>query len=167
VLISFGGIRRLDFVQQLLSHLSPVFPKWRFHVVLPKGSGASISRKNVRVYFALSAAKMRSLMLRSDVAISGGGQTTNELSACGLPTIGICFAENQRLNIQGWQKHGFLTYVGRSSKPSILNSIAKKLRHFDFQQRCRMGRIGQSLVDGKGAWRVVKFIAKEGRLTHV
>lgn len=158
VLISFGGIRRSDFIQRLLSKLSRLFPHWRFHVVLSKGSGSFIFRKNVRVYFGLNAIKMRSLMLRSDIAISGGGQTTNEMCACGLSMVGICFAKNQAYNIRGWKRAGVLKYAGDVEDSSLFLKIERILRLLSFRERQIIAAIGQKLVDGNGAKRVAKEI---------
>ena len=51
---------------------------------------------------------MLNLMLKSDICISGGGQTTYELARVGVPTIGICLAENQKNNLMGWKSLGFI-----------------------------------------------------------
>lgn len=158
VLISFGGIRRPGFVQKMLAHLSPAFPQWHFHVVLPKGPGSFVSRKNVRFYWGLKAVQMRFLMLRSDMAISGGGQTTNELSTCGLPVIGICFAANQSLNIQGWQKHGVLRCAGSAGCQDIFRRIEVLLKGMNYEKRYAMSSAGRKLIDGKGARRFVKAL---------
>lgn len=160
VLITLGGIDHSEFIRQLLACLLPRFPKWRFHVVKAsaasdQGSGGS----QVRFYSGLSAKKMRDLMLKCDVAISGGGQTTNELSACGLPTIAICFAKNQRLNIQGWEKHGFLQYAGISHDPAIFKKVEKSLRRLSFKKRCLMRRRGRALVDGQGAQQIARQLS--------
>jgi len=104
---------------------------------------------------------MKSLILRCDVAVSGGGQTVNELAVCGVPTVGICFAENQRLNIEGWRKQGFLKYAGRIDQAGIFERIEKTLKSLSLPQRRRMGESGQRLVDGKGALRAAKAIADE------
>ncbi len=159
VLISFGGIRRSDFARRLLSHLSPIFPQTRFHVVIPKGSGFFVAPKNARIYFGLNAAKMHSLMLRSDIAISGGGQTTNELSACGLPVIGICFAENQRFNIRGWQEHGVLKYAGPAGRSDIFRRIEFLIKSMNYQRRCVMSSACRRFIDGRGALRIAKELS--------
>jgi spore coat polysaccharide biosynthesis predicted glycosyltransferase SpsG/RimJ/RimL family protein N-acetyltransferase len=160
VLVSFGGIRRSDFTQRLLSHLSPLFPHWRFHVVLPRDSGSFTVRKNVRYYFGLTAAKMRSLMLRADLAISGGGQTTNELSACGLPVIGICFSDNQRLNIRGWQKCGVLKCAGDAGQNDILRRVERFIKNLHYPERCAMSSSGRRFMDGQGALRIVSQLTR-------
>ena len=159
VLVSFGGIHRPDFTQRLLSHLSPLFSRGRIHVVLPRRSGSFGAYKNVRYYFGLSAARMRYLMLRVDVAISGGGQTVNELSACGLPVIGICFAKNQRLNIQGWQACGVLKFAGSVGQKNIFRRIESLMKIMDYPSRRAMSSAGRRIMDGKGAQRTVNELS--------
>lgn len=55
-----------------------------------------------------SPTQLRELMLSSDICISAGGQTTYELASTGTPTIGICASDNQRFNLEGWKKAGFI-----------------------------------------------------------
>ncbi|MEI7752380.1 MAG: hypothetical protein WCJ71_09870, partial [Candidatus Omnitrophota bacterium] len=154
VLVTLGGVDRTALIKQWVSQLSSQFPRWRFHVVfgeLPSGIRPS---GHVRLYSQLNAGEMKRLMSRCDVAICGGGQTTNELAACGVPMIAICLAKNQRLNIRGWQRKGCLMYAGTSEDPRSLERTAFSLRKMTYPVRCRMGLAGQKTVDGRGARRV-------------
>lgn len=159
VLITFGGVDRTVFIKKMLDFIQPRFKDWHFHVIAAQSHHRTYpSNKQVSFYSGLSAKKMMSLMARCDIAISGGGQTTHELAACGLPAVGICFAKNQRLNIRDWQQAGFLKYAGRFDDPPILRSLARALRGMTFKRRCSMGRIGQKVVDGAGALRTASGI---------
>ena len=82
VLITFGGMNNYDLANKIGDYLKEKF--------------------NIKIYIVnvknnkLTAKEMLNLMLESDVCISGGGQTTYELARVGVPTIGICLAENQK-----------------------------------------------------------------------
>ncbi len=109
----------------------------------------------------LSAQQMLDLMLKADISISGGGQTTYELARVGVPTIGICFAENQRMNLEEWERQGFVSFAGFSSYPRIIEEIKKSLYSFDREKRKKTALVGKNAVDGKGAERLLKIIGNK------
>lgn len=161
VLITCGGMDHFDFIQKLLLLLTKKFPLWKFHAITTQTRNGSKNRPriaNSKLYSHLSSSQMCELMRRCDVAISGGGQTTHELAACGVPTIGICFASNQRLNLRGWQRCGFLKNAGPCNRPGVTRRIELLLKDLSYQERCRMSLIGQRLIDGNGAVRVAEEI---------
>lgn len=159
VLITLGGIDRSSFIRKLLTCLLPKFLKYRFHVILSSLKASQFKNPRACFYSGLNAKEMRKLMLKCDAAISGGGQTTNELAACGLPTVGIRFAENQTLNIQGWRRHGFLKYAGPCEDPAIFEKLEIAFSGLSFKCRRAMGEAGRSIIDGAGAARVASEIA--------
>jgi len=112
----------------------------------------------VRVFDNVSAEDMKKLMLNADICISGGGQTTYELARCGVPTIGICFADNQLLNLRGWQERGFIKYVGWFNDKNLYHIIKSSLLEMDYKSRLKMSQVGQRVVDGQGARRVIREI---------
>jgi len=162
VLITFGGIERGVLAEKLLAHLLPVFPDWKYHIVLPRQSrNPNAMDRRCRFYFGISASRMRCLMMRCDIAISGGGQTINELSVCGLPTIGICLAENQKVNLRGWQKRGALRCAGFYDDSALLERIAGILKRFDYPARCRMSLAGRESIDGQGALNLAEVLKQQ------
>jgi len=107
----------------------------------------------------MGALGMRNLMLKCDICISAGGQTLYELVRVGLPTIGICFADNQIVNLQGFRKKSFFRYIGSYKETNILDKISEAIRYFESQTiRSKSSITAKSLVDGKGADRAVKEI---------
>lgn len=154
VLVTFGGGNHAHFAARLLKFLLRRYPGLTYHVVgMLKGAIPG----RVRYYPNLSARGMLRLMLGCDMAISGGGQTTYELARLGVPMMGICFAENQRLNLEGWRNIGFAEYVESGDnalvriKELMDNMLARKMR----RERSVIGRLA---VDGKGVKRIVNRI---------
>lgn len=143
ILITFGGMNHSGLISRIISYFKDRYG-FRFKVV------DSISKA--------SAIKMAELMLEADICISGGGQTTYELARCGLPTFGICFANNQLLNLKAWQKTGFLEFIGRHKDKKLLLKIERLLSSLNYKKLRNMSRIGRELVDGQGARRIVKRI---------
>ncbi|MEW6008472.1 MAG: UDP-2,4-diacetamido-2,4,6-trideoxy-beta-L-altropyranose hydrolase [Candidatus Omnitrophota bacterium] len=143
-LITFGGMNHCDFIHKIIDYLKERFDLNFFTVD---------SRKN-----RLNAKEMLSLMLEVDVCISAGGQTINELARVGVPTIGICFAPNQSLNLNNWARKGFLEFAGWYNYKDLFKKIKKLLISLRYEKRIKMSKIGRRFVDGQGARRVVKEI---------
>lgn len=103
---------------------------------------------------------MRSLMLASDLALCGGGQTTYELAAAGTPTIAIRTAENQTVNLKGLSAAGSLAWVGDANDVDLESKLTRELKELagDTTRRAAMSRVGRTLVDGQGAVRVARTL---------
>lgn len=144
VLVTFGGKDLSGLTQGLISYLKKDF-KCNF-----------IEVANGRV----NASQIFDLMLECDVCISGGGQTIYELAKCGIPTVAICFADNQLLNLKSWQKAGFLDYVGVFDRRDLFKKIEKSLQRLDYKKRVEMSKVGPIFVDGQGARRIINEIFK-------
>jgi spore coat polysaccharide biosynthesis predicted glycosyltransferase SpsG/RimJ/RimL family protein N-acetyltransferase len=163
ILIIFGGQNHTALIGKMLSFLAPRFPGINYHIIVPSlhGLPRSFTNNRIKLYSQSSTLTIRSLMLGCDIAISGGGQTTYELARCGLPAIGICFADNQRLNLEGLSGKGFLEYVGNYSDSDLLDKIAKAVELLKMPQiRKSRSRIGRKLVDGKGTKRILTELVR-------
>jgi len=145
ILITLGGINRENFTKMIANFLKNNF--------------------NIRTYIVskdnpIRAKEMLSLMLKADICISGGGQTTYELAMVGVPAIGICFAENQHKNLLNWEKIGFLKNAGWFSNNELLIKIKEKFNELDYNSRLQMSIIGKKYIDGDGARRIFKEVLK-------
>jgi len=105
---------------------------------------------------------MRRLMLDTDLALCGGGQTTYELAATGTPTIAIRIAENQTVNLKGLSASGSLIWAGNANDADLEAKVARELKALagDAARRAAMSQQGRMLVDGQGAVRVAGAIVK-------
>lgn len=110
---------------------------------------------------------IRSLMLASDLALTGGGQTTYELAATGTPTIAIGLADNQTGNLMRLSSKAALMWIGEARD----KDLEKKVRHSlaelsNVEARRAMGLSGRRLVDGRGSSRVAKEVLHLCRATE-
>jgi len=142
ILITFGGINNYDLLKKIVNFLKVKF-NFNFYIVDPRKS-------------RLTAKEMLNLMLKSDVCISGGGQTTYELARVGVPTIGVCFAENQRLNLESWHNKGFIEYVEWYNEKNLLKKMFLAIRNLaDYKDRIKKSKIGKNCIDGNGVERIL------------
>jgi len=158
ILLTFGGFNH-DFCQEITASL---LKDISFSLTVVTGiSEDKVGWENnsrLKVVRRATDAQMRDIMLESDLAIAGGGQTTYELARVGVPTIGVCFAENQLNNLQKWNKVGFLKYVGWYNRTDIFETIKYQIDSLTLEERQKMSSIGRKYVDGQGARRVVEQI---------
>lgn len=136
ILVTFGGINHANFTKRLVRFISTKYPQFKYHFISP-GSN-------------FSARDMLRLMLKCDICISAGGQTTYELARIGLPAIGICFAENQRLNLEAWKRNGFIEYIGWHNDARIFSKLDCAIRNLlPYRERSICSQIGRNIINGK------------------
>jgi spore coat polysaccharide biosynthesis predicted glycosyltransferase SpsG len=114
--------------------------------------------RKITLHTNADMAQMANLMRNADLAITAAGQTMYELASAGVPSIAIQVAENQKLNIEGFQKAGFAVRMGsweQMDESTIMESVNAVL---DPTTRTAMSRNGQKLVDGRGAMRIAEYL---------
>ncbi len=105
----------------------------------------------------IDADSMLKLMLDTDLCISGGGQTLYELAAVGVPTIAVCFAENQELNLKSLRQNLFIENAGWYNGPDLSLNIAESVNVLQsHRERQKRKKSGNALVDRNGAIRIIK-----------
>lgn len=167
ILITFGGNDERNITPKILKVLNEEHPRLTKYIVIGKGfrNIEEIRRMKddkTHLIYNPGAEKMRELMLGSDIAISAGGQTIYELARIGVPTIGICVSDNQKGNLQGWQKAGFIEYMGSYRNTISLFKLTKTLdKLMPRTVRLRYSQIGRKLVDGKGVNRILQVITSK------
>ncbi|ALB44534.1 UDP-2,4-diacetamido-2,4,6-trideoxy-beta-L-altropyranose hydrolase [Clostridium beijerinckii] len=162
IIITVGGADPYNLTEKVLNYIREL--NYNFHIVIgPSFVDTSFVEKlnsdNVKFYHN---ANMCEIMKKCDMAISACGSTLYELSACGVPTLGIIIAENQngiasKLNEMGIIKN--LGWYGKINKEEFLNSINKLAN--DYELRKSLSNKASKLVDGKGAERIAKVLCEK------
>lgn len=101
------------------------------------------------------------IMKRNDMAITGGGMTSLELCRLGIPSIIICGAsfENETASLLATSGFGInLGYTKKISKEKI--AVISKELMMNYEERRKMNKIGQKLIDGNGTKRVSNIIER-------
>lgn len=120
-----------------------------------------LSKKYKQIKLHENVKRMSEIMLDSDLAISAGGSTIYELCACGTPTLAFIMADNQENATLILEKKGYVKNLGwykefkdNEVKDSIIKICNNEL------ERMAISRKMQSLLDGKGAYRVANEIIR-------
>jgi spore coat polysaccharide biosynthesis predicted glycosyltransferase SpsG len=106
-------------------------------------------------------ADVESLMRDTDLAVTGGGQTTYELAATGTPTVAVSLASNQMTNLEGLAKRGTLLLA--DAEIGLERSVAECVRTLanGVAARRAMSAAGRAVIDGRGAARVARAVLAE------
>ncbi|NQT66902.1 MAG: UDP-2,4-diacetamido-2,4,6-trideoxy-beta-L-altropyranose hydrolase [Actinobacteria bacterium] len=147
VLVTFGGMTNHNIFNEIDEFIKKK-SYFNFNVINTKNN-------------KLSAIEMLDFMLKADVCISGGGQTTYELARVGVPTIGICLAENQLGNLIGLEKVGFLKFAGWFSDNDLFQKIKENFNKLDYNTRLKMSKASKKYIDGQGVKRILKKILEK------
>jgi len=163
IMVTFGGDDAKNMTPKVLAFLNEKYPNLIKNIIIGRAFQnideiKKYTDKNTNLIYYPDAEKMKEVMLESDIAISACGQTLNELASIGVPTIGVCIAENQLGNVKGWEKVGFLEYAGGHSKGDILEKIKNLIKILeDAKVRKNKSKIGIKFIDGKGSLRIIRL----------
>lgn len=164
VMITFGGADICNLTPRISKLLQSTYPELFKKVIIGRGFQniteiEELEDNYTELIYYPDAAEMKKAMLESDAAISSGGQTLYELARVGVPTIGICVADNQLQNLRGWQEAGFLKYMcwyNSEGMEERLVNFLKELACTDV--RAGMSQAGRGFIDGKGSSRIVSAL---------
>jgi len=169
VFIFFGGTDPHNLTGLAIAALfSPEFSRLTLDVVIGVTNPhretletQAQQRANVNLY--TSRPHLADLMARADLAIGAGGTTTYERLCLGLPSLVISIANNQIPACEHLAHLNAIDYLGSRetvTKTQLQQAIANCLNHPEHCQQ--IAEQGQTLVDGKGAERVIATIVHFG-----
>lgn len=167
IVITFGGYDKRNMTEKILKFINEEYPRFTKNVIINtnfqkiKEIEALKDRKTNLVYNP-DTEKLKKIIIKSDIAISAGGQTLNELARLGIPTICICVAENQLQHIIEWERIKFLEYIGWYNDTNLTQKIKNLLFYLENKLvRKNKSEIGQKNIDGKGNRRITNFLLKD------
>lgn len=167
ILLTIGGSDMRNLTPGILNLLINKFPSLTMNVVIGFAFKNikmidRFNNKNINYIYHPDAKEMKDIILNSDIAISAGGQTLYELARCGIPTIAISTANNQKNNITGWLKAGFIEFAGWCEDKDLLVNLLNKIDILkDLHERKKRSALAKKLVDGKGGERIVSWVEQQ------
>ena len=164
IMVTFGGDDSKNMTPKIMNLLNKEYPNLKRNIIIGRAfNKLDEIKKEANEYTNLiyypDAEEMKEVMLESDVAISAGGQTLYELARVGVPTIGICVADNQIRSIKGWKRVGFLEYVGWYNVNNILEKIKNSIKYLeDAKERKNKFKVGREYIDRQSSIRIIKVL---------
>jgi len=161
ILITFGGMNHSGLIKQIFIAITNLMKDVNFHYINAKVLHVK-EQKNFFHYHNLSAQKMKNLMLKCDICISGGGQTLFELARIGIPTLAIGVADNQINNLKGLHKKKCIKYVGDKNDTNIIKKASKVFtKMISAEERNEISLHASTIIDGKGVLKIVESLISE------
>ena len=164
LMVTLGGTNAHDLIPKVLKRLNDAYPQLIKKVIVLKSTRniekiEKLRNSQSELVYQPNAAKMKEIMLESDIAISAGGQTLYELARTGVPPVAVTLADNQSHNIRSWETIGFVEYAGRWDDDGVTENISQKIQQLESkslrQDKCKIGR---EAVDGNGSFRIIKEV---------
>lgn len=162
ILVTLGGARWDAPVATIVEAIARSGAGRRVKVVADAAGPLTVaaigaaSRGAVTVDVLSHAPDMAELMAWADLAITGGGSTLWEVLRLGLPALAVVVAENQRDIAAAAAAAGAIDGAVALQDLAV-DTLSARIAALDRdrERRTRIGRTGASIVDGRGADRVV------------
>ena len=160
IMVTFGGSDMCNVTPKVQEVLNKTYPYVQKKIIVTRffanmSEVKKLRDKNTELIYEPDAIELKEIMQECDIAISAGGQTLYELARVGVPTIGICIAQNQLQNVNGWSKSGFLEYIGWYNDKDIQSKLIAALEKMkSYNKRFSCSKKTRELIDGKGSRRV-------------
>jgi len=160
ILVTFGGGDTQVMTQRIIEVLKGIDESTLNITVLIGGSNPhadKIESTAQGMHVIRDAQNMPELLANTELAIAAGGTTSYELAYMGVPSLLFILAENQRLIAEDLNTRGIVKSIGKPDQVSditIVNAIRELITNVG--QRRSMAQIGQQLIDGQGAMRVLE-----------
>ncbi|RXJ02234.1 hypothetical protein DS745_07545 [Anaerobacillus alkaliphilus] len=167
VLITLGGSDIHNLTSLLLKLVRNKYPGITLNVVIGHAFAnipeiVTTSMNNINFYQNASAEEMKTIMLKSDVAITAAGQSIYELMATQTPFIPIKVIENQDNNVLGLKKYKLIDSVITYNDPLFSELVGSELqRMMDLNTRKELIVKYQEVVDGNGTKRIIDALVGE------
>ena len=166
ILITFGGIDHFDLTSRLLPLIESISDKVKVNILIGPyydnikqiELAASLSKLKIKFYKDLT--NISSVILKSDLAIVGGGVSVYELAAMSTPSIGIALWDNQKSNIECLATKEAIIPIYYSEEKELNQLLLSSLKKLilDKGLQAKLSSNSRSIVDGKGVSRISKII---------
>lgn len=160
ILILMGGtdIRKLTPTMLQLAH--DIYPNAEIHTIISHPNTLTKQQKTI-LHHQLNDKEIAALMCHCDIAISAAGQTTCELARCGLPSVLVGVADNQKEQLRIWTEDSLFMYGGWWNDPELMTQVSSQLQALSDQNTRQLrAAILQSKIDGKGTMRAVTWLSQ-------
>jgi spore coat polysaccharide biosynthesis predicted glycosyltransferase SpsG len=162
VLVALGGGPRAELAHDIAEAIVEANPRARVRIA---GGFEGISREEAaRIAWIGPAQGLHEEMVRASVAVVGGGLSLYEACAHGAAAVGVPVVEAQRPTVAAFVKRGAARGLprGRVTAKSVAAECTELLT--DEAMRRQTARMGQRLIDGRGAFRAAAAVTRLARM---
>jgi len=156
LLITLGGSDDNNLTGELIRQVTELHPELTLHIVIGPSfiHSSDLDKLASNAVLLYTKPKMSNLMQKVDMAISACGSTIYELASCGVPTLGIVIANNQRNIAEKMHEMDLLKFAHN------VKDVAKMISLYNYQVRYNMSRKAQRTFHNNGAVNAADQIKK-------
>ena len=161
VLVALGGGPRAELANDIAEAIVEAHPQARVRIA---GGFEGISRHEAaQIAWIGQTGSLHEEMARASVAVVGGGVSLYEACAQGVAAVGVPVVAAQRATVSAFVKRGVARGVTRGpvSPKSVAAECAELLT--DEAKRRHLSRVGQRLIDARGAFRAAAAVSRLAR----
>jgi len=169
ILVQFGGDDIKGASPTVTEFLARNYPSVEINVVVGKAfKNSTVERlkalkekfSNVNLYYAPSGEEIARLMTEADIGVVAAGlMTVYEALSRGLPLITVITMENQVDVLNRLISKNLVFNAGWFNDENLFKNIVRYINLLTPpEERKRFFLLGRSVVDGKGAPRLVQFV---------
>lgn len=165
ILVTMGGTDIRELTPKIVNMINSTFQKLIIVVVIgTKKYNAplnEIKSDNINYYYNIDAAKMKTLVLESDIVVTTAGQTVHELISTKTPFIPIKVARNQENNSEALVDLRLVDEVLDCNDALLLDKLIEKLREFMMYSKRNEKFIQyQDYINSHGAHKIIETLIK-------
>jgi UDP-2,4-diacetamido-2,4,6-trideoxy-beta-L-altropyranose hydrolase len=158
ILITLGGSDYRNLLQ-LIVNLSHDFPELQWTIINPENKKLERLMPKTILLKTIDSKSMASLMLDSDIVISGCGQTLNELVSIGTPTIGICIDDDQVCNQNFYFENDFINHKNFWNESDLKTKLKIQINELlKYENRKEIFKNTRDLINKNGVINLIKDI---------
>jgi len=158
ILITLGGSDYRNLLQ-LIVNLSHDLHELQWVIINPENKKLERLIHKTILLNTIDSKSMASLMLDSDIVISGCGQTLNELVSIGTPTIGICIDDDQICNQNFYFENKFINHKNFWNESNLKNKLKTQINELlNYENRKLIFNNTRDLINVNGVANLIKDI---------
>ena len=158
ILITLGGSDYRNLLQ-LIVNLSHDLHELQWVIINPENKKLERLMHKTILLNTIDSKSMASLMLDSDIVISGCGQTLNELVSIGTPTIGICIDDDQICNQNFYFENKFINHKNFWNESNLKNKLKTQINELlNYENRKLIFNNTRDLINISGVANLIKDI---------
>jgi spore coat polysaccharide biosynthesis predicted glycosyltransferase SpsG/L-amino acid N-acyltransferase YncA len=161
VLVTIGGSDPRGLTKPIIENICKRYPHIEFNIIVTSSFRDAVDFKNIckdnmYIYYDIDAEQMKNMMIDTDIAITGAGQTMYELLTVKTPFVAIKVVQNQENNILGIKRYDMEIPLLDAQSPGIIKEIEVAFKQmFSYEARRKCVNTYRNYFDGRGAMRIV------------
>ncbi len=162
VLVMMGGTDIKNITPIIIKEICNRYSDINFDVITTESKVEELkgfSKTNSGFYYNVDAEDIKTFMENVDFVITAAGQTIYELLRTTTPFIPVKVAENQNNNINSLCSYNLIDdYIDINHTEFISKMILSFEKMLKFSTRKRLNQRFKSLIDGRGAERIIDLL---------